>query len=139
MLKIIGFTGVLLTAALVGGVTPGLVNGAQAHHSFAVHFVADRTIDVHGVVKEFRFSNPHGVIFLTVTDADGTEVTWKVETNSPNMLRRRGWSKKSLKPGQEITVNGFPARDGSPLMRVAAITFADGSELVGQRSAAGQD
>lgn len=108
---------------------------AQAHHSFAVHFEADANLEVTGVVKDFRFSNPHGILNFIVTGADGQVQEWRAETNSPNVLRRRGWSKDSLQPGEEITVLGFPARDGTHYMRISKITFADGRELVGQGAA----
>ncbi|HEY0961821.1 MAG TPA: DUF6152 family protein [Pseudomonadales bacterium] len=108
---------------------------AYAHHSFAVHFEADANKEVSGVVDRFQFANPHGMLFFTVTDANGVKAQWRAETNSPNLLRRRGWSKDSLKAGDEITVLGFPARDGTNYMRISTITFADGRELVGQGSA----
>lgn len=105
----------------------------EAHHSFAVHFVGDQLVTVRGTVTDFSFSNPHGVVRLAVTAADGSEQQWKVETNSPNILRRRGWTASSLKKGDAVTIEGYPARDGSHMMRVARIVFADGHELVGQR------
>lgn len=108
---------------------------AQAHHSFAVHFEAEASLEVKGVVKDFRFSNPHGILNFTVTGADGQVQEWRAETNSPNVLRRRGWSKDALQPGEAITVLGFPARDGTNYMRISKITFADGRELVGQGAA----
>ena len=103
-----------------------------AHHSFAVHFVADRLITVHGTVDSFTFRNPHGVLTLTV-NSDGAATQWKIETNSPNILRRRGWTETSIEPGDVVTVEGYPARDGSSFMRVYRIIYADGRELVGQR------
>jgi hypothetical protein len=106
---------------------------AAAHHSFAVHFVSDKMIKVSGTVTEFGFRNPHGLIALTARGGDGAEQRWKVETNSPNILRRRGWSETSLKPGDSVTIEGYPARDGSAFMRVYRVTFPDGKELVGQR------
>ncbi|HZF29312.1 MAG TPA: DUF6152 family protein [Gammaproteobacteria bacterium] len=106
---------------------------AAAHHSFAVHFVADKLIDVSGTVTEFSFRNPHGLLALTAKDANGKDQQWKIETNSPNILRRRGWSETSIKPGDLVTVEGYPARDGSNFMRVYRVTFPDGRELVGQR------
>ena len=106
---------------------------AAAHHSFAVHFVADKMITVKGKVTEFSFRNPHGLLTVDAKDAAGTEQQWRIETNSPNILRRRGWSEDSIKPGDEVTVEGYPARDGSPSMRVYGVTFADGHELIGQR------
>jgi hypothetical protein len=105
----------------------------RAHHSFAVHFVADRLITVHGTVDEFTFRNPHGVLMLTAKGADGAEQQWKIETNSPNVLRRRGWTETSIKSGDVVTIEGYPARDGSNFMRVYRVTYADGRELVGQR------
>lgn len=107
----------------------------HAHHSFAVHFEAEANKEVSGVVERFNFANPHGMLFFTVTDANGVESEWRAETNSPNILRRRGWSRDSLKAGDEITILGFPSRDGTNYMRISTITFADGRELVGQGSA----
>jgi hypothetical protein len=106
---------------------------AAAHHSFAVHFVADKIVTVKGTVEDFSFRNPHGLLMLTAKDASGAEQHWRIETNSPNILRRRGWSEDSIKPGDQVTVEGYPARDGSPSMRVYKVTFPDGRELVGQR------
>ena len=111
----------------------GAAASAAAHHSFAVHFVADKIVTVKGTVEEFSFRNPHGLLMLTAKDASGTEQHWRIETNSPNILRRRGWSEDSIKPGDQVTVEGYPARDGSPSMRVYRVTFPDGRELVGQR------
>jgi len=111
----------------------GLAASAAAHHSFAVHFVADKMVTVKGRVTEFSFRNPHGLISLDARDADGTEQHWRIETNSPNILRRRGWSEDSIKPGDQVTIEGYPARDGSTSMRVYRVTFADGHELIGQR------
>jgi hypothetical protein len=112
---------------------------SEAHHSFAVHFVPDKTISVSGVVTEFRFRNPHGLLFFTATSDDGSEEAWKAETNSPNILRRRGWDEHSLKVGDRITVTGYPARDGTNYMRIYKIKFADGHELVGQAPMPGAD
>ena len=120
--------GAVAAMAIGGAAAP-----AAAHHSFAVHFVADKIIDVSGTVTEFSFRNPHGLIALTAKGADGKDQAWKIETNSPNVLRRRGWSETSIKPGDRVTIEGYPARDGSNFMRVYKVTFPDGHELVGQR------
>lgn len=105
---------------------------ALAHHSFVVHFVDDQLVTKEGVVSSFKFSNPHGILNFTVTNADGTVEEWRAETNSPNALRRRGWQKDSLHAGDKITIAGFPARDGTNYMRISIITFADGKVLMGQ-------
>lgn len=116
---------VLIAAAIAGPVL--------AHHSFAVHFVADRLITVRGTVDEFTFRNPHGVLMVTAKGEDGSVQHWKIETNSPNVLRRRGWSETSIKAGDVVAVEGYPARDGSNFMRVYRVKYADGRELIGQR------
>ena len=106
---------VLAVAVLLAGV----VAPAVAHHSFPVHFVPGKLITVEGVVTEFSFRNPHGLL--------------QAETNSPNILRRRGWTEESIKPGDRVKIEGYPARDGSQFMRVYRVIYADGRELVGQR------
>jgi hypothetical protein len=121
----------------------GMPLQTEAHHSFAVHFVADKLVTVSGTVEEFSFRNPHGLLMLAAKGEDGAQQHWKIETNSPNVLRRRGWSETSIKPGDQVTVEGYPARDGSNFMRVYKVTYPDGHELVGQRPdpnvAPGQD
>jgi hypothetical protein len=109
-----------------------VASSAQAHHSFAVHFVSDKLVEVKGVVTGFRFSNPHGILTFDVTKDDGSIEHWRAETNSPNSLRRRGWSKDSFKVNDSITVVGFPARDDTSYMRISKATFADGHAIVGQ-------
>jgi hypothetical protein len=104
----------------------------QAHHSFAVHFVADKIISVSGTATGFRFTNPHGLVFLTVTTPAGEQQEWRAETNSPSVLRRRGWSKDSIKTGDTITIEGYPARDGSNVLRISRVIFPDGKVLPGQ-------
>lgn len=119
----------LLTVALL------FTSLAQAHHSFAVHFVGDRTVKVSGVVDAFHFTNPHGVLEFSVTDDKGNKVKWRAETNSPNVLRRRGWSKDVMKPGDKITIEGFPGREEPNYMRISRIWLPNGKELLGQAKA----
>ncbi len=107
-----------------------LAGTAAAHHSFAVFFDEKQTISVTGVVKDFRFKNPHGIVVLAVKEGN-KEVEWRAETNSPSVLRRRGWTKDSLKVGETITMEGWRARDGSNYIRLRKATRANG-EAVGQ-------
>ncbi|MEO6339041.1 MAG: DUF6152 family protein [Caulobacteraceae bacterium] len=94
----------------------------SAHHSFAIFFGGDKTVSVTGTVTEFTFANPHGVIAVSTKNAKGEAEIWKAESNSPSILRRRGWEKDSLKVGDVITVEGWPARDGSKYMRMRKVT-----------------
>lgn len=103
---------------------------AVAHHSFAVFFDNEQGVaTVRGVVTEFNFKNPHGIIRLNVKDKDGKVVEWKAETNSPSILERRGWKKDSLKVGDEIILEGWRARDGANYMRMRKVTHADGTPV----------
>jgi len=113
-----------LAVALAAGTA-----AASAHHSFAVFFDDSRTIEISGSVTEFRFSNPHAIISLDVKNKDGVVEAWKAETNAVTLLKRRGWTKDSLKAGEVITVNGWPARDGANYMRMRTIKKADGTVL----------
>ncbi len=106
-----------------------LAQSVPAHHSFAVFFDADRTVSVTGTVAEFQFRNPHGVIRLDVVDKAGVKQVWKAETNSPSILERRGWTKDSIKAGQVITIEGWPARDGSNYLRLRSAHHADGKPV----------
>ena len=119
-----------LVAAL--GLILGVAGTATAHHSFAVHYDTEKYIEISGTVTDFRFANPHGIVTLTVTGENGEKTEWRAETNSPNLLKRRGWTEESIEAGQEVTVEGWPARDGAPLIRVGKVILSDGTELLGQ-------
>lgn len=108
-----------------------LAGPVAAHHSFAVFFDSDRTVTVTGEVQEFQFRNPHGVIRIQVKKSDGTEESWKAETNSPSILERRGWTRTILKAGDVITIDGWPARDGTNYMRMRSVKRADGTPVGG--------
>ena len=110
----------------------------SAHHSFAVYFDSTKDVKVTGKVTAFRFTNPHGTIVLDVTDAQGNVREWRAETNAPVVLQRRGWTRDSIRAGETITVEGWPARDGKPYIRLRSATRADG-QLIGTAPFGRQD
>jgi len=119
------------SACLLGVILGGAAwtGAAQAHHSFAVFFSGDNeAVSLRGTVKSFRFTNPHGGIELVVGRGEAQK-SWLVETNSPSILIRRGWSKDSMKPGDEVIIVGWPARDGSNFMRLKSAARADGTPI----------
>jgi len=118
-----------IAALAVAVVAASMGSAAVAHHSFAVFFDADKSVTVSGTVTEFQFRNPHGLIRIVTRDAKGNEAQWRAETNSPSILERRGWAKDSLKAGDQITIEGWPARDGSNYMRMRKVTRKDGSPI----------
>ena|SRR5690349_10796420 len=103
---------------------------AFAHHSFASEFDAARPVEVVGVVKEMRFSNPHSWIYITVKTDSGEIQDWAFEGAAPNALLRRGFNKDSLPPGTEIRIRGFQARDRTNRAAGTQVTLVkDGSRL----------
>ena len=85
---------------------------ALAHHSFAM-FDRDKPVPIAGVVKDFQWTNPHVWIQVMVPDAKGAPQEWGVECTSVNFMRRQGWEKDSLKPGDKVKLMIFPLKDGS--------------------------
>ena len=101
---------------------------AFAHHGMTTYDL-ERRITMKGTVTRFDFANPHVLLHFDVKDVKGTVVPWVGETGSPNMMRRGGWNRNTLKPGDQITVSGQPAKNGSPSMRFLKIVLPNGQEL----------
>jgi uncharacterized protein DUF6152 len=118
-------------SALCAGVLAQVIvaTSAWAHHSFAVFFDSQKSITVTGVVTEFKFVNPHGVIVLKVKNAAGVDEEWKIETNSPSILRRRGWAPDSLKAGETITIEGWPGKENAHYARLRSAKRANGEPI----------
>jgi hypothetical protein len=102
---------------------------ATAHHSFAAEFDAEKPVTLKGIVVKWEMLNPHGWITVDVTGTRGEKVRWMVETSNPNGLMRLGWTKNSLKPGDQITVEAYRAKDGSNTANAARVTLADGRSV----------
>ena len=121
----------LAAVAAIAFVAPAL-----AHHSFAM-FDAGKTITLQGTVKELEWTNPHAWIRMTTLDAStGQAVEWAFEMGSPGQLGARGLKADSLKPGDKITLQAHPMKDGSHGGQYMSATLADGRSL-GNRGAAG--
>jgi len=94
-------------------------------------FEAQKTVTVTGVVKEFRWQNPHTWIEVT----DPKQVVWNFELTSPTYLVRAGWKSNTLKPGDKVTITGRPLKSGEPGSAIfTSVTLADGRTL-GERPA----
>jgi hypothetical protein len=120
-----------ITAAFLIALTAALLLGgdAAAHHSFAAEFDAQKPVTLKGTVVKWEMINPHGWITLAVPGGDSKTTQWMIETSNPNGLMRLGWSKRSLKFGDEITVEAFRAKDGSNTANAATVTLADGRKV----------
>ena len=120
-----------MTKKLAGFFLCGLIMlmPAWAHHSFTAQFDAKKPITLKGTVTDMEWINPHAWIHMDVKGDDGKVVNWMVETGSPNILLRRGFTKKSLEPGTEIVVQGYMAKDGESKINGGSVTFSDGKRL----------
>lgn len=107
------------------------VTTVQAHHNPASHYLIKDLVTVEGVVTEYRLINPHARIYFEVTTPEGEVQRWLAEGNAAGILKRRGWSKDSLKPGDPIKITGYPARDGGHALDWKLIEKADGTVLRG--------
>jgi len=86
-------------------------SSALAHHSFAM-FDQSQTVTLQGAVTDFRWTNPHVFIELSVKNESGAEEQWSIEMTSPEHLSRAGWRPSTLKSGDEVTLSIHPMRDG---------------------------
>jgi hypothetical protein len=114
-------TSVLLLLSIAGP--------AYAHHGFVSWFDMSRSVTVKGTVTSFDWTNPHSYIYFDVKDEKGAIQKWSAELGAVAMLARAGWRKDTVKPGDEITLIGNPAKDGKPTMHLDKIIFANGQEL----------
>ncbi len=103
---------------------------ALAHHSTA-EFDYSKEVTIMGVVKEVQWTNPHSYIQMLVDGQPGEKVQWSVEIGSPTLNINLGWRKDSVKPGDVVTMNLAPARNGKPHGTLRVLTFADGRQLKG--------
>ena len=101
---------------------------ALAHHSNSA-FDPEKVVVLTGTVTEWKWVNPHVWIFLSVDDGSGAKTVWEIEGRPPGVLARSGWSKSTFKPGDVITVDFSPARDGSHSGLTTRVTLADGTVL----------
>jgi hypothetical protein len=116
---------------LLGMATLGLVLPIYGHHSFAAEFDGSKAIRKTGVISKVEWTNPHSYFYIDVKDDNGDVVTWGCEGGAPIALSRRGFKKNDIKLGDTVTVDGYPAKDGSHLMDARRITLTDGRSFYG--------
>jgi hypothetical protein len=102
---------------------------AIAHHSFSAEFDGSKPVQLKGTVTKLEWANPHTFFYIDVKDAKGTVFNWACETNGPNGLIRAGWKRNSLKVGDQVTVDGYRAKDGSNMIDARLVKLPDGRKV----------
>lgn len=104
---------------------------AAAHHAFAAEYDENKRVTVSGTVTKFQWTNPHAWLYVDGKDESGKVSSWSFEMGSPNGLVHRGWRKAELKKGDQATVEGYGAKDGSDVANARTVTMPDGRKLFG--------
>ena len=107
---------------------------AYAHHSFAAEYDANTPVMLKGVVTKIEWTNPHARFYVDTTDESGKMVTWNMELASPSALARNGWTSRTLKVGDTVTVTGYAAKVAAYRGDARSVITADGRALFGGAS-----
>ena len=102
-----------------------------AHHGNATYDM-DKRVTVNGTVTKWVWSNPHCLILMDAADESGQVVHWVLETENPSSMIRSGWTKDSVKVGDQISVTVMPVKAGGPVGRIVEVVLPDGHKLMGR-------
>ena len=114
---------------MVGACLAATAAPLRAHHAFAAEFDAKKPVHFTGTVTKMEWTNPHVWLHVDVKNPDGTVENWAFEAGTPNVLFRRGFTRKSLLPGTVVVIDGYRAKDGSRRANGRDLTFEDGKKL----------
>ena len=114
-----------------------------AHHSFSSEYESAKVLTLTGKMVNFEWVNPHSWIHVEVTNPNGTKTIWKGETPPVNVLYRNGWTKPMVEEmvtkGENVTLRGIPAKDGSNHLFAQGVTRSDGKTVLGLSGAPPED
>jgi len=116
-------------AALAGAFLLTTAPALLAHHSVGAEFDVNTTLNLEGTVTKVEWFNPHIWLYLTVENPDGSSADYQCEGSSPNSLRRRGWTRDSLRVGDRVLITGLRARLDPYTCYARAVRLADGTQL----------
>ena len=108
---------------------------AVAHHAFATEFDANKPVSIKGIVTKIEWTNPHVWFYLNVKNDSGVTENWGFEMGGPNALRNSGWTRETMKIGDEVVVEGSAAKNGARSVNAKAVTMAStGKKLLAASS-----
>jgi len=117
----------VIAMAMAAGLLFG-TGSASAHHGTANVYDMSKPVVMKGTLTKFEWTNPHNQIFFDVTDEKGV-THWTAATEPPQVMLERGWTRKSLTIGEQVTVYVFVAKNGAPVGNLQKIVLANGTEL----------
>ena len=102
-----------------------------AHHGNSAYEM-EKSVTIKGTVTQWIWANPHCILQLDVTDDRGQVVQWSAETENPSSMVHYGYTKQSMKPGDQVTVTVLPAKNGKPIGRIVEVVLPNGQKLAGR-------
>src|SRR5688572_11728385 len=108
--------------------------GLSAHHPFTAEFDIAKSFTLAGTLTKVEWQNPHVYAYVDAKDDQGKVANWKVEMGSPSELMKAGWTQSSMKIGDQVTFDGWRARDGSNLANAESVTLPGGAKMVAASS-----
>jgi Family of unknown function (DUF6152) len=121
-----------LSAILFGSFL--VVAPLAAHHSFSAEYDSKKPVTLRGIVTKVEWMNPHVYFYLDVMDESGNITNWALEMGPPNGLERSGWTRNTMKVGDEVIVEGTLAKDGSKQANARSVTMASTGKKLGAAS-----
>ena len=118
------------------GVVATLCATLSAHHS-TVAYLPQSTVLKNATIETVHWSSPHIILMFNVKEATGVSTSWTVETGSPTSVAQVGWNRNSVKPGDKLTIELYPAKNGAHVGRLKKLIFPDGRELLDTQNPTG--
>lgn len=111
----------------------------MAHHSFAAEYDANKKVVLKGVVTKVEWMNPHAYFYMDVRDEATDKINnWAFEMGPPRLLEKQGWTKNTMKEGDEVTVNATLAKDGNKQGNAQTVTMTNTGKRLGAASSQNQ-